>query len=367
MNALTYAKGRDWYIEERKPHGGFCFVHANSLLAVWASLTNGEIALRDFRVWLACHEMQARRCQIEQGRLPQYGLEELTNLIGATAQQHTRASLRRLTRLGHLDFQQDHISLTPASTAFDLGRPVPVPRPVLRMLCKERGRAFIATTLGHILRCLFYKNGVCRSGGWCKASWIAETFQVAVRAVKEARKRLVAAGFCRLLDADQLRLNRWGRPLVWVLEWGRRSAPRPGRSTTKSAPPNKHKKLSYRRTDHQKPAHRSGPAGTCKQASQPDLRNVRVGDLKDPWRLAALFKQARLRGWVKKTEADILAVFAAAAHAQRCAARSVSGMFVWLIKSGQWSHLSNDDDEKGRRMLRELMSLRDRREEPTAT
>lgn len=354
MNATTYARGQDWYIEERKPHGGFCFIHQNGLLAVWRSLVDGEITLRDFRVWLAVHEMRARRCQMEHGRLPRYGLEELTELVDTTAQQHCRASLSRLTRLGYVEFQDDRIQTTPVATEMDPGRPVPIPRPVLRMLCKERGRAFIATTLGHLLRCLFYKNGVCRSGGWCKASWIAETFQVAVRAVKEARKRLVAVGLCRLLDADQLRLNRWGRPLVWVLEWGRRSAPRPGRCTTESAPPNKHKKLSYRRTDHQKPAHRSGPAGACKQAPQPDLRNVRVGDLKDPWRLAALFKQARLRGWVKKTEADILAVFAAAAHALRIGTENPPGLFYHLVRNGSWNLLSNRDDEAGRLLLGRL-------------
>jgi len=199
------------------------------------------------------------------------------------------------------------------------GRLVPVPRRVLRMLCRERGRAFIATALGHLLRCMFYKNGVCRSGGWCKASWVAKTFGVAVRAVKEARKRLVSLGLLRVLDADQLRLNRFGRPLVWLLDWGRRSAPPEPQSTPQSAPPERHKKLSYRRVDHQKPARRrpSDPAGACKQATGPDLRNVRLDDLKCPRRVAALFKQARLRGWVRKVESDILNVFAAARHALR--------------------------------------------------
>lgn len=357
MNATQYARGQEWYIEQKKPHGGFCFIHANSLLAVWRSLTDKEIQLRDFRVWLAAHEMKARRCQLEEGRLPRYGDEELTNLVGSTAQEHIRASLRRLSRLGHLEFGESTIHTIPTSTAFDRGRPVPIPRPVLRMLCKERGRAFIATTLGTLLRTLFYRNGVCRSGGWCKASWIAETFKVAVRAVKDARKRLVELGLCRVLDADQLRLNRWGRPLVWLLNWGRRSAPHPVLCTTESAPPNKHKQLSYRRSDHQKPAPRSDAAGACKQATEPDLRDVRVDDLTDPLRLAALFKQARLRGWVQKTEADILAVFAAAAHALRCARKSAPGMFVWLLKSHSWANLTNYDDETGRKSLKKLRAV----------
>lgn len=111
---------------------------------------------------------------------------------------------------------------------------------------------------------------------------MADTFQVAVRAVKDARKRLVSLGLLRLLDADQFRLNRFGRPLVWLMDWGHRSAPPKRQSTTESAPPNRHKKLSYRRVDHQKPArHRAAnPRGACKQVEHPNLHDVTDDDLK---------------------------------------------------------------------------------------
>lgn len=354
MTALQYARGRDWYLESRKPHGGFCFVHANSLMAVWRALIDQQIRLQDLRTWLACHEMRARRCQLQTGRTPRYGYDELARLTNTPAVEHARASIRRLVKCGLVGFEESMIEVTPLGGEHDRGRPVPVPRPVLRMLCRERGRAFVATTLGHLLRCLYYQNGVCRSGGWCKASWVSETFHVAVRAVKEARKRLVRLGLCRLLDADQLRLNRFGRPLVWLLDKGRRSAPHAAESPTQSAPPRQHKQLSYQRVDHQKPARPAGPTGARKQAHGVDIRNVIAEDLTHPRRIAGLFKQARLKGWVHRAEADIINVFAMAAHALRVGKKNPAGLFVSNVASRNWHFLSQRDEDDGRALLRKL-------------
>jgi hypothetical protein len=177
---------------------------------------------------------------------------------------------------------------------------------------------------------------------------------VAIRAVKEARQQLVRLGILLLAQADQLRLNRFGKPVLVSLEWGSRSAPRNTQSTTESAPPGEHKKLSSRRSEHQKPARAADPAGARTRANAPDLNNVTVQDLQDPWRLAALFKQARLRGWVRKTEAEFLAVFAAGVHALRVGCTNPCGMFMWLVVNRRWEHLSNTDEDFARRLLRRL-------------
>lgn len=354
MQLPEYARGSGWYVESRKPYGGFCFIHENSIHAAWSALQSGEIAMRDLRVWLACHELKARRCTLEQGRTPNYTADELHGLVGGVGGQHIRTSLRSLERAGLLRFREGELHTVPHEVADDPGRPVPVPRSVLRMLSKCTGRAYVATVLGHLLRCLYYKRGVCRSGGWCKASWIADTFGVAVRAVKEARARLVELGLFRILNADQLRLNRFGRPLVVCLDWLSRSAPRSTQSTTKSAPPREHKKLSYRRVDHQKPARAADPPGARTRAKAPNLSDVTEADLKDPWRLAALFKQASLQGWVRMTESELLAFFACAAHANRVSTRTPSGLFVWMVKSRAFSFLSGWDEDKGRRMRARL-------------
>lgn len=351
MTAIDYARGQDWYVEAVKPHGGFCFIHENSIHAVWGHLRSGEIALRDLRVWLACHELKARRCKLEVGRKPRFTIEEIHGLVGGVGGQHIRHSLRTLERHGLIRFREDGLVTTPHGVIEDRGRPIPVPRTVIRMLSKSSGRAYIATVLGHLLRCLYYKNGVCRSGGWCKASWVAEIFNVAVRAVKNARTKLVKLGVFILLRADQLRLNRLGRPLVISMKWMRESAHRKSQSTTISAPPRDHKKLSTR-VDHQKPAQVTGSAGARTRAKEPNLNDVTVEDLKDPWRLAALFKQARLRGWVQKSEADILAVFSAAAHAVRVGTCNQPGLFRWLVERRDWTSLSLKDEDRGRRLIR---------------
>lgn len=357
MTTIEYARGRDWYIEARKPHGGFCFVHENSIHAVWGYLRAGEIALRDLRVWLACHELQARRCTLERKRTPRFTLEELHGLIGGVGGQHLRRSIQALERLGLMQFREHELVTTPFEVADGRGRPIPVPRTVIRLLCKANGRAYIATVFGHLLRCLYYKNGVCRSGGWCKASWIAEVFGVAVRAVKEARSRLVQLGVLRLLHADQLRLNRLGRPLVICLTWMSESAHRTTQSTTYSAPPSEHKKLS-KRVDHQKPEPASDSSGACTQTTNPDLNNVAETDLTDPWRLAALFKQARSREWVSRCEADVLAVFAAAAHATRVGTTNGPGLFCWLVSKRRWEYISACDEDRARSMLSLLRKWR---------
>ncbi|MEQ9617193.1 MAG: hypothetical protein RLN60_04065 [Phycisphaerales bacterium] len=354
METLAYARGRDWHVQSRKPRGGFCFIHENSIHAVWSYLRLGELELRDVRAWLACHEMQARRCTLDQSRKPCFTHDELHALIGGTGGEYVRRSLRRLTRLGLLQFDEDRIDTTPFEVSEDPGRPVPVPRPVLRLLAKSRGRAFIATVLGHLLRCLYYTRGVCRSGGWCKASWVADVFGVALRAVKDARSRLVGLGLFRMLRADQLRLNRFGSPLVVCLQWAGGSAPRKALPTIESAPPKKHKELSYRRDDHQKPARAAGPAGARMRAKAPDLNDVTEADLKDPWRLAALFKQARLRGWVRKTDAEILAFFSIAARAVRHGDVNPPGLFSWLLRGRHFENVALKDEDLARAMLGSL-------------
>lgn len=347
------AKGHDWHRAASKPAGGFRFMYEQAIYRAWHALQDGRIGLRDFRVWLACHELRARRCVVGDSRVPNYTLEELGTLVGGVGGEHLRRSLRALEREHVVTFDGRSIDLTPGLDRGQRGRLIPVPRPVLRHLCKATGRAYLATALGHLLRCLFYRTGQCRSGGWCKSSWVAETFGVAIRAVKEARQQLVRLGILLLAQADQLRLNRFGKPVLVSLEWGSRSAPRNTQSTTESAPPREHKKLSSRRSEHQKPARAADPAGARTRANAPDLNNITVADLKDPWRLAALFKQARLRGWVRKTEAEILAVFSAASHAWRVGARP-GAMFRWMLFNSSYSAVSCVDEDRARQLLARL-------------
>ena len=74
---------------------------------------------------------------------------------------------------------------------------------------------------GHLIRCLYYRDQRCISGGWCKASWIAEVFRMDLRNIKAARKHLVTIGWLRLCDTPQPLCNRWGMYALISLSWTR--------------------------------------------------------------------------------------------------------------------------------------------------
>lgn len=365
MDNTEYACGKKWHVHVPKPDGCYAIIHENSLFAVWRCFQAGDIELRDVRVWLACHELDNRRCQLGDGRYAKYTIREVHGLVGGAGGRHIRSSLSRLEACDLLRFRERSLDLVPACIACDKGRLIPVPRRLLCHLARARGRAYLATALGHLVRCLYLYGDTCRSGGWCKASWVARVFGVAVRAVKEARRRLATLGILRVFRADQKRLNRFGCPVVVGMDWGIESAPPRTESDTESAPPYRHKDLSSRRVDHQNPDQASDSAGAWSRASGPDLRRVEPNDLTEPLRLANLFKQARRRGWVRKVRSDILNVFAAAVHARRVGIRNPAGLFVAMVRDGDWEYLSNEDDIHGREMLKRLYNSFDPASRPT--
>src|SRR5215471_4882454 len=211
----------------RKPVGGFVFLTVQQLCLLWWVYHTRLIQLRDFRVWFAAHEMVARRCQIDTDQVPEYTSNEIHGLIGGVGGEHIRASIRRLEVLGLLTWSST--KLTFATSTLDLqgthdlvdfyamydatpnhSRRVPVPRQVIRLIAGGLKASVIATMLGYLIRCLYYRQQRCCSGGWCKASWIAEVFGVDLRSVKAARKDLIAMGWLRTFHPSQRLCNRWG-------------------------------------------------------------------------------------------------------------------------------------------------------------
>src|SRR2546422_8756341 len=80
-------------LQAQKPHGGFVFLTGLQLcLLCWLYRTR-QIQLRDYRIWHACHEMVARRCQLAPTQDPAYTLTELHKLVGGERGAHLRASL----------------------------------------------------------------------------------------------------------------------------------------------------------------------------------------------------------------------------------------------------------------------------------
>lgn len=367
----------------RKPDGGFCFMTGRAILGAWWAYRAGEIGLRDFRVWLGSFEVVARRCGLPKGRTPHYRMDELNALVGGVGGEHVRHSIRSLERAGLLHWRECRVQSTVGHETLEEhtpgftealsqlaspDRPVPVPRRLLRFLAATSRPVLIATALGHLLRCAFYRRGECSGRGRCKASWVAEVFGVDERNVKGARSELVRLNIIAREAGPQHLANRWGGAVVLNLQWAPPPAsehrstvvvpptasPPPGTLSTTESPPPGRTMNSLSRSENQEPG-RAGPPGCRKPTgTEPTLRNVRPADLADPVRLANLWHQAVRGGLCGHGEAHRLQFFAAAAHAQRVGRANPCGLFATVVRRGLWSFLSSEDEDVGRRVVREL-------------
>lgn len=87
------------------------------------------------------------------------------------------------------------------------------------------------------------------------------------------------------------------------------------------------------------------------------MRNVTIGDLENPNRLAMLFVDAERRGLVKRCEADQLAFFAGAERAKRVATRNVAGCFVHIVRHGCFGFVAQQDEDAARAKILALREL----------
>ena len=357
----------------RKPAGGFVFISGTALLNAWWAYRGGIVTLLDLRAWLACFELKARRCRLQRGQVPRYTVRELQALVGSSSEGSVRRSISRLRRSGLLRWSASRVEvghLPPCSSPDDgddftvflepvanHDRRIPVPRRIIRMLAKDGNKVVIATVLGHLLRCLYYRNRTCRPTGTCKASWIADTFGVDVRNVKAARKSLIAAGVLRVEQRSQRFLNRHGSLVTFNLAWEAasarcRSLPPPGAESCRvSPPPNKEPEL-LRMINNQKPPPAVAGACTVKRPlSPPNLRHVVPADLVDPARLAILHDQAREAGYVNGSEADRLKFSAAAQHALAVGRSNPPGLFAMLVRTASWHLITLAEEDRVRDVL----------------
>ena len=171
--------------------------------------------------------MRARRCRRPAPLPRRFGLGELQGLTGLSPKR-LKASLRRLEAARLLAWSESAIAFPASAEGVPLSdrdgfqrflgripnhrRLVPVPRRILRLLAGGCRPALIATILGHLFRCLYLKGGQCLPVGRVKASWIADTFGVGLRRVKQARQELIAMGWLIPLDLDAMGAQPLGGP-----------------------------------------------------------------------------------------------------------------------------------------------------------
>jgi hypothetical protein len=219
----------------QKIAGGFVLVPVRQLISIWRACRKAPLGIADFRTWLACQEMVARRCTrtLGDGRSPTYGFAELARLNGVS-EKRARASVNRLVGVGLLTWSNEVIEFPEAETDPDDalddtiggGKGVlAIPRRMLRLLVGGARPALIATVLAILLRCLSRGRGGFKSLGRVKASWIARVFDVDLRRVKQARKELIDLGWIAAEPTDQWCENRWGRAYTIDLAWDRIATP----------------------------------------------------------------------------------------------------------------------------------------------
>src|SRR5262245_49944899 len=385
----------------RKPVGGFIFLTVQQLCLLWWAYRTRLIQLRDFRIWFAAQEMAARRCQMDTGQVPAYTPGELHGLVGGVGGEHLRTSLRRLNTLGLLIWTST--TLTFATSPTDLRqvpdltglytmlqtilhpqRRVPVPRHTIRLIAGGCRATVIATMLGHLIRCLYYREHRCVSGGWCKASWIAKVFRMDLRNIKAARTHLVAIGWLQMLPLPQRLCNRWGSYSRISLSWTRAPmAPAPqdsGHLASPGSPPPPDFSTTelpllcihqqpFQEFKHQQPA-RACPSPTPTSSvttgrrSQgkasirtpttptPTLRHIVLNDLQDTVRLLILFEQAHTQGLIGNSDSERLTFLAMAEHAHVRGSSNPCGLFAELIRRQRWDYITDIDEDAAYRRLK---------------
>src|SRR4051794_36613209 len=147
--------------------GGFVLVPVRQIMATWRACRLSPLTVGDFRTWLACREMLARRCTIDDGRSPTYGYAELARLTGVS-EKTARSSVNHLVGAGLLTWSDQAIGFPdpgPGSAsepgddalADSIGGgkgSIAIPRRILRLLVGGARPALIATVLAILLRCL---------------------------------------------------------------------------------------------------------------------------------------------------------------------------------------------------------------------
>lgn len=355
----------------RKPDGGFRFIPALALMRAWWAYKQGIIRLLDLRVWLAIHETVSRRCGSSPNRFFQYTTEEIRQLVGDHKIASIQTSIQRLSNAGLLEWSK-HAVRFPEVKPILAGesdddwhgmvhlvtnhrRKVPVPRRTIRFLAGLTRPVMIATVLGHLLRCVYYRRGMCEPTGRCKASWVADVFGVDYRNVKAARSQLCEMDWMTIDRTRQTVMNRCGAGIRVNLFWpgtsrvkSSESPPRRAILMPGSPPPRKNWKLSSR-NENQKPAVavRTG----AHMAEPPSLRRVRIEDLHDVHRIDGLLKEAWKRKLVSRGEAARLRFHSAAAHALRVGRQNPSGLFATIVLRGLWRFVSVADEDMARRRL----------------
>lgn len=386
--------------------GGYTLLTPVVLCNLLAGLITGRLTFRSARVCLACMAVKAirdgafaqkgREKRKHEQRVPHYMLDELHDRIGGVGGEYLQGDLRLLEREGLLTFSSAEITIHQTPTADGMSileqvsrnrsktRPIPVPRRMLEYLCRETKPSVFRTALAYLLRGLSLKrDGSIKPTGTMKASLLAQLAGISLRAAKAARKVLIRLGW---LSEDttksQRKLNRTGAYFVINTAWETpprgvqkapdeeapfsgptppsktpaKSAPPPALSTGEFAPPLRDLNLPNGRRRDQKlgaPSPTGVREDVKRATNEPTLRNVSGVDLQSPARLERLYDQAVAQGAVQPSEANLLNWMAAAIRAKAAKTGEPVRIFMGIVKRGLWHHITQDQEDRARRVLQQ--------------
>lgn len=346
--------------------GGYKTLSPIQICNALGALQAGVISLRAFRVFFGCTAALAAReaagrvarraRRMRSATLPRYQTEEIARLTRCGSLRVVRSELRRLEAVGLLQFSPEVLVLAdlPIAVAVDLlertsagrsaTRPIPIPRPILRLLARPGAGSTAKVILAHCVRglALDRRTGEVRCRGTVKASWIADTLDMSLRAVRSGRAELVRLGLiARDTGSSQWKLNRDGSYFTWNLNWSSASssAPRCVETASRSAPPMKRPETPYGSKRDQEPV---APGAF----SKPDIRNVNAEDLRSLSRLDALFQQAVSKRILGGTESDVLNFVSAAVRALSVKCRDPERVFMGIVRKKLWGNVTQAQEER---------------------
>lgn len=379
--------------------GGYMTVPLVQPAMAWWCYSKGHISFHELRCWWATLlAAKARSFGGDKGRIARYTVAEIEANAGGGLKR-TLAALANLNRVGLVRYAEDECRYPKSAESLVLpdrdgldeflakfpstGRNLIVPRPVARLIATCRRPAMVATVLGLLTHCLYARDRKEDGFGRCKAGWVAATFNVAIRQVKESRAELKEMGLIESRDADQLALNRWGAAQRINLEWEplcgpsavHESAPLPpsGRYTNphpsppsavhESAPPDLLPEPSLTGVKYQNPGADprtpktrtgvslgDGGRGTGK-TPHPGGWHIEVEDLYDDDKLMAKFDDGVFRGLLKDCPGDRVWFFAASARALELGG-DPPAFLAGLIRGKLRGHATQGQEETAREKLR---------------
>ena len=384
-----------------RPTGGFRMITNLQICMAWWAYCSGLLrTYRDFRAYMALHEVDERRlvenrkrkCENRPPRQFRYDCEQLVaevhRLVGGVGGRHVRASLRRLEQAGLVtvsdsgigfDKTPDRMPVADLSGLWAMferiddrkrvrGRSVPVPRTMIRHIAGRCPAVRAATMLGHVIRCLFHQREGMSAEGSCSSSFVADLFGVHQRNVKRARGELVAMGWLLTLSADHWHVRAYGGRAAIDLSWSPEKADalsedlatdtesppvRTGIGT--GLPPVVSKRELLPESENQKPGGCDLNGRSPRRApNEPSLRRIKLCDLSESWRTDALFRQAVSAGWVGASVCERLHFHAAAVHALAVGVGNPCGLFVYLTRGHHWDRLTLGAEDTARRRLQIL-------------